>query len=310
YRLRTDAGLDRTQALPFPDFVYAWCNSPAPFEAVHRLALQVTTEALQGLPEQSPAAYEKAVERVLRSWRADPAVAGANQALVLLDDVARKSGILFARSAAGRTAPVVDGNITPGEWGEPVYEGAFYVAYTMEHSPHRTKIYAQERDGQTLDLAFDCEGDPAVIGADVTGRNTDTQYPRRMIKDDAIAINIKAPGVPYLAYAFNVSGAASAPDVIRSAARKTAHGWQLEVSIPLAECASPIAKTGRLAVDDAQFCISRYERMPTGDGKGTTAQCTTIRPVGRVGTTVGDGNHDSLMAFVWGLTVLYEKAGK
>jgi hypothetical protein len=310
FRLRGEAGLDQTRPETIESFDYHWNRSPAPLQAIHDLSERVAGEAVKGLAgARSMDAYQREVDKVVAAMKQQHAATPADRAWQQIGDVAKTVGVLPVRDAAGTRPPMVDGAIADGEWGDPVFDGRFHRAFMLaDHSDNRTLIYAREHGDGKLYLAFDCRQDPQTIGADVSDIAQDQKYPYKMTGDDAISINLKRHGLPFQTYRVNAAGTWDSPQQkgLTVAVSRSDAGWQAEMIIEN----GALSKSAVEADGGPAVAISRYERSRSADGKTVKAQCTTFRPVARVGGHVGSGNHEQLMAFVWGPRLLYQTPPK
>lgn len=234
---------------------------------------------------------------------------GYNLAGKLVTDTAKESGFIFA--SAVKPKPVIDGDISAGEWGSPTYSGSFFKVYSIsERVPDKTTIWATA-DGQKLYLAFKCDGDTSVIGADVVGRNTDVSVYPKMVNDDCISITIEPDKGGYEVVSVNANGAIRDKGrngnlVSEYAVKKTGAGWQAELAIDTA--ATGLAKE-TIVANPTRLCISRYYRYkPSGESKDKTIQtgCSTITPVPKTGNIIGHGNHVNCMVFIDGPYFVYQ----
>lgn len=231
----------------------------------------------------------------------------------MLDDTLKNRAFIFVRHLDN--APDIDGKIDPAQWGKPVFKGNLYRVYSdSEFSPHQTTIYAGATDDSPkIYIAMDNQSDVSAMGADVTDISKDNTYPRKMSNDEAISITRRYPGSSYYSGRVNLIGegggrAAKKENFIANVS-KTDQGWQAEFILldGILANRSPSRQT--------QLGIARYERQPLPvDKKGEVlanakpeAVCYTMMPVIKFGNTVGAGNFDSLMAFIWGPVLIYEK---
>ncbi len=305
YDLRTEAKLDQTSVVTLKDFNYHWGNSTPTYRAGNQLTDELSGQAVTKLPgRRSLDAYYAKVDDVLAQWQATDKFP-APQTWAMLRDQAKASGVLFVRDKSTAAEPVIDGKIDPKEWGEPVYKGNFNVAYIFgDRSPNLTTIYARDGGDGKLFIAIDAQQDPQTVGGNVTNSSPDSQI-QLMTQDDAISINVSAKGRAFETYRINALGIWAAPKSSKSsaAATRTPTGWQAEWVIE----SDALTKGSVKMFGNPRIAIARYERSLGGPkGNDLVAQCTTLRPVGRVGVTIGSGNHVDLMAFVWGPELLYE----
>lgn len=231
----------------------------------------------------------------------------------LLNDIVKNRAIIFVRHLD--KAPEIDGKIDVAQWGEPTFKGHLYRVYSdSEFSPHLTTIYAgATSDSPNVYLAMDNQSDTAAMAADVTDIKLDNTYPRKMSKDEAISVTRRYPKTGYYGGRINILGVGGERngknDRFQAELTKTNDGWQVEMQL----VDGPLAN--RRPTIQTHLGIARYERQPVPvDKKGKpvanakpSAICYTMMPVIAFGQTVGAGNFDSLMAFIWGPVLIYEK---
>ncbi len=268
-------------------FRYHFDGNPGPARALHALSQEMVKRAAAQGPVRSADEMRRRIALVPAEMTAGREELRAPNAVRFAVELAGESGFLFIRRAA--QPPTLDGTIEAHEWGAPAYSGRFHEGYVIEDRvPHRTNIYAVAHD-KTLYLAFDCEGDPKLIGASVEGVNTDTSAYPAMARDDAIALSLLNAGRSAMRVLVNANGSIQDEKrgICQAKVRRTEQGWQVEMSLPLSVIGSGAA-------------IARYSRVAGGPKEHRT-QFSTIAPVARgVGNVIGTGNHDACMCFVWG----------
>lgn len=274
-------------------FRYAFDNNPAPGKALYNLTQDLVGKAAAQGPVRDPDEMRKRIDAALAARLAEKPNLQAPNAARMVADLAKESGFLFVRRAV--KPPILDGTINADEWGAPAYSGSFYEGFVIEDRvPYKTTVYAMADDAN-LYLAFACEADTKVMGADVTGRNTDAGAYPKMAKDDALAITlINAPNSAQSGVLVNLNGALrdGKDQPAEAKVHRTDTGWEAEVSIKRSAVTQWIA-------------IARYFRYAAGDKKTETG-FSTIVPVARFGNTVGSGNHEACMCFVWGSRLVLE----
>jgi hypothetical protein len=308
YDLRKEAQLDQTSNVSLRDFNYHWSSSSPIYRAANQLTNELSALAVARMPaRRSLDVYYSKVDDVLAQWQAIDKLP-APQTWAMLRDQAKASGVLFVRDKGAAAELVIDGRIDPKEWGDPVYQGNFNVAYIFgDRSPNLTTIYACDGGDGKIFLAIDAQQDPQTVGGHVTNITQDQTFPFKMAQDDAIVINVSAKGRAFETYRINSLGVWAAPKSSKSsaAATRTPTGWQAEWVIE----SDALTKASIKNFGNPKIAIARYERSLSGPkGNNLVTQCTTLRPVGRISGTIGNGNHDDLMAFVWGPELLFESS--
>ena len=269
-------------------FRYAFDNNPGPGKALYAASQGLVAKAIEKGAARSADEFRARIDAALADCAAGKEGLKAPAAAKLVRDTAAESGFLFVRRVT--KAPALDGVISPAEWGQPVYAGRFHEGYTIEDRvAYKTTVYAVA-DAKTLHMAFDCEGDPKLIGASVEGTNTDVSSYPKMAHDDAIAISLLKGDHAETRVLVNVNGSVQDGNrkICQAKARRTETGWQVEISLPLNAIGAGAA-------------IARYYRVASAQDKSPRALFSTITPVARgIGGTIGHGNHDACMCFVWG----------
>ncbi len=272
----------------YNSFCYHYGRYPGINKMIHRITVETVEEALKD-GGRDPVKARRDIDGIIKRR------AGENvkdkEALSQLCEIVKSTGMLVARHTD--TSPLIDGKINSVEWGEPAYAGNFYEVFSLTPDSNRTTIWAME-DGQKLYLAFDCESDPDVMGADVRPGEADPgAYPKKA-KDDAISIGFPQKGAGFKNFIVNLNGAsASSMGEVDVKVSRSAKNWQVEMALPM-NMLNPVQQP---------ISISRYARTKKADAKDPNAfetVCSTLMPVSDIGGTVGGGNHPACMAFVWG----------
>ena len=276
----------------YNSFCYHYGRYPGINKMIHRITVETVEEALKD-GGRDPVKARRDIDGIIKRR------AGENvkdkEALSQLCEIVKSTGMLVARHTD--TSPLIDGKINSVEWGDPAYAGNFYEVFSLTPDSNRTTIWAME-DGQKLYLAFDCEGDPDVMGADVRPGEADPgSYPKKA-KDDAIVIGFPQKGAAFRNFIVNLNGAsASSMGEVDFKVSRGAKNWQVEMALPM-NMSNLVKQKEQVTVS-----ISRYARTKKADAKNPNAfetVCSTLMPVSDIGGTVGGGNHPACMAFVWG----------
>ncbi len=282
----------------YNSFCSNYGSYPGINKMIHRITVETVEEALKDCGHD-PVKTRRDIDGIIKR-RAGEKVKD-KEALSRLTEIVKSTGMLVARHTD--ITPLIDGKINSVEWGEPAYAGNFYKAFSLTLDSNRTTIWAME-DGQKLYLAFDCESDPDVMGADVRPGEADPgPYPKKS-RDDAISLSLgfqrNMPGLKNIIV--NLNGACSM-DSIDVKTSRGSKGWQVEMALSMKELNLDKKK------EPTPFGVSRYTRVKKPDSKNPSAfetVCSTLMPVADVGGNVGNGNHVQCMTFIWGPLLIYQ----
>jgi len=214
-----------------------------------------------------------------------------------------RTGYLLVRQV--QKPPVLDGVITPEEWGEPAYRGAFFESFSLDdRSPFVTTVWAVE-DGKKLFLSFDCQAETAVLGGQVTGINTDSGAYPKMLQDDTISVNFHHPGHGSHVARVNINNAIQdSRNVTEASVNRTEKGWQVEMAFDLSKTA---ASKQAVRKSPTWLGIARVYRIRSADGKNVEAKVSTLAPIADIGGNIGGGNHPGCLYFIWGPRIVYQQ---
>ncbi|MEO6906524.1 MAG: DUF4838 domain-containing protein, partial [Abditibacteriaceae bacterium] len=212
-------------------------------------------------------------------------------------------------------APTVDGDIQPGEWPKPIFDGHFYNFDSFEKQAEATTVYAGWL-GQTLYLAMDMQQDSTTVGGLFTGIDKGSWQKPEMLGDDAIVLNFYSVGNYMQSVRVNANGAIGVVDnqpkseklqsAVQAKVTKTTKGWQLEMAIDMNKMNVPSMWLNKNTV---LLPITRYTRHALPQKGNATIQYRTdvstmmLSPGGSRFYPVG--NFPTLMSFISGPQLVF-----
>ncbi len=278
-------------------------------------------EVTRNFDQQPVAAATRVAEELVTRVVADHSFSSHQQLVGAIDKAAPKSLLDLVRRRALFVAnrdrlPVADGDISSAEWGPPIFDDRFHAyAHNVGRSISLLDKFGHDdtrvwcvRSGDKLCFAFDCEQDPATVGASVRDNDTTGWRNPAMLYDDCIVLNFFRQGTQFRSVRINANGAWSDHQggknewnaVSDAAAKIAADGWRAELVLDLK----------RLSLGDGtdlfEISIARYTREPHPTKKGEfVARATTLVPFPFTKGTIGHGNHPNLMTFRTGSQVIF-----
>ena len=269
-----------------------------PIAAATRVAETVVAQTVEG---RSFASHEQLV-RALNEAAPKP----------LADLIRRRALFVDNRNVL----PAADGEITTEEWGKSVFEGRFHayshnvgksISLLDKFGSSDTRVWCFRTEDK-LCLAFDCQQDPATVGAGVHENDTTGWRDPAMLHDDCIVLNFFRKRSQFRSVRINANGAYSDHQggkndwnaVSKAAAKVTKTGWQAELVLEL----KPLNLGD--GSDLAEISIARYTREPHPKKEGEfVTHATTLVPFPFTGGHIGHGNHPNLMTFRTGSQVVF-----